>query len=164
MKFIAAAVPILFCLFAALFSVAHGASEKEGECLSCHTGKHTESAYPLCSEFKDSPGVGIELPEEMAQKTLTLKDGTIACSTCHVTNWEKFHATDTDKPKSFLKLSADDSKLCLACHYESLGERSHPLHKTAPTREKVECISCYTTHGATDAHLLRANGEEMKLC
>jgi predicted CXXCH cytochrome family protein len=164
MKFISVAVWAFLCLLTALSQDLWAASETNAACLSCHKGKPRGNVYPLLDEYKDSHKVGVKPADEMAQKALPLDRGNIACSTCHVDNWAKDHAKDQAKSKTFLRLPTSDSKLCLTCHNNTLGERSHPLHAISPTKEKVECISCHVPHGASDTHLLRASGAGMKLC
>ncbi|MDR2104307.1 MAG: cytochrome c3 family protein, partial [Deferribacteraceae bacterium] len=163
MRFILAR-SVLVYLTAALFFTASGQTPPKDEiCSSCHIGKYSTTVYPLRSEYKDSHKVGEAPPAEMIPNNLPLINSEIVCSTCHVADWEKTHAK-ANVGKPFLRVDASDSKLCLSCHKDTLGERSHPLHIISTAKDKVECISCHAPHGASGGHLLRASGEGVDLC
>jgi predicted CXXCH cytochrome family protein len=152
---------VLVCIFAAA-AVSLGGEASEELCLSCHKVKPDKKGFSLRTDGFDAHKLGIAPVSGMDTK-LPLYDGKIACSTCHINNWEAAHTKEYDKNKSVLRLSAGDSKLCLNCHENTLGEISHSLKKTV-SGEGASCISCHSPHGAPNTNLLKAGGEGVELC
>ncbi len=149
-------------------------------CLGCHDGSVADSRELVWGEHGHQ--TGIEPPDNMSVPSiLPLKDGAIACRTCHTA-----HGGSGGEDLSntvFLRVQNDQSQMCRMCHTDEaltpVEHFSHPLGPTdkpipaalieagshaKPGQESLHCEVCHTPHGSRTDHLLVLGTESNALC
>jgi len=155
------------------------AAAESDTCLGCHDGSVADSRRLVWLDHGHKTGVtpsaGMKVPDQ-----LPLEDGKLACRTCHTA-----HAADsraTLKDAVFLRIKNDTGQLCNSCHADKTEgpERgTHPLGPLAfslprplanagshagPDGKQVVCLTCHTSHGSRQDHLLVMPADTSTLC
>lgn len=148
-------------------------------CLGCHDGSVADSRRSVWLEHGHQEG--IEPPPTMrVPELLPLKDGRIACRTCHTAH--SGVSADTLAATVSLRARNEAGQLCQMCHAEHArpAERGwHPLGalpwpvpaelvaagaKVGPEASGLTCQACHTPHGAREDQLLVMAGDSSRLC
>jgi predicted CXXCH cytochrome family protein len=148
-------------------------------CLGCHDGSVGDSRLRVWAEHGHRTGVvppsTMQIPEE-----LPLKDGRVACRTCHTAHGGI--GPQTIATIVFLRIPNDASQLCQACHAGLTGGVAAGMHalgtmpwpvpqplvdagaKVGPPEYRLICQTCHTAHGAAQEHLLVMGTQSSQLC
>ncbi len=145
-----------------------------GICKSCHAENGCAQESPLPATGHP---IGIKPEASMASAEFPLytetgaKDsgGLLYCSSCHNSHqWDPLNPDNKgsreekgDSTNSFLRVTQQDSRLCLGCHKQqaSLLKTDHDLSQSAPEEKNIQdqspvqsgvCGSCHLAHGGAD--------------
>ncbi len=157
----------------------HPLDPSSRSCLFCHDGSmapgfpHRDDNFDaqvnLTSEEPVAPagynmhlfkfpaqGQEILVPEEAS--SLSLVDGQVSCITCHDPH--------NNELGNFLRVSNENSGICMECHQMQnweLSTHGNPQNPLYPELKEVACLQCHEIHTLpTRAKLLRA--DENTLC
>jgi predicted CXXCH cytochrome family protein len=168
-----------------------GAAGDDGQiCLQCHDGLVNDSRFVWDGALARHPLH--EKPEEKLPAIFTLdEEGGLACVTCHSPHGTSTLAdvvaveqgADRDllvrhvASEPFMRLSRDDSGLCIACHSAEphedavsklgIGGGAHPVGAALARKmvgrpgsdEEPQCVTCHAVHGGEGDGLLRSEGD-----
>jgi predicted CXXCH cytochrome family protein len=122
----------------------------------------------------------VKPPDDMTiPDILPLKDGKIACRTCHTAHTRI--GPETLAGAVMLRVPNDSSELCQMCHQDKTQEKpgAHPLGEmpwsvpqelinagaqALPHQNSVYCQVCHTSHGSKQDHLLVMGAGNNQLC
>jgi predicted CXXCH cytochrome family protein len=158
-----------------------GVVSESDACLGCHDGGVGDDRHRVWGAH--SHVTGIKPPPDMnVPRELPLKNGELACRTCHTAH--SGQGPETLATTVFLRMRNDTSQLCVACHssdtYTGGTEHgSHPLGKMSlhlpadlasagahagSDRQTLTCQSCHEPHGSREDHLLVLPARTSQLC
>jgi len=157
------------------------AVEAEAEtCLSCHDGSNVDSRKRVWLDHGHQ--TGFEPPPGMiVPDILPLKDGKIACRTCHTAHAEV--GPEDAANTVFLRVPNESSQLCRMCHPDHMPVEgtydTHPIGEmpwdipqelidagalVQPNQRLIYCQACHTAHGSKEDHLLIMSVQSNDLC
>lgn len=148
-----------------------------GICQSCHAEDECgeEAPIPKSSHTMGTAAKTFREPLALplyASNGMRDTQGAIYCSSCHNTHrWDPvdpdnrgYKDDQADMTNSFLRVSNDQSALCMICHTEtsSMERTDHDLQVTAPDEKNMLgqrpdesglCGTCHLAHGGADAFM-----------
>lgn len=148
-------------------------------CLGCHDGSVGDARLRVWAENGHRSGV-VPPPTMRVPDVLPLKDGKIACRTCHTAHGGT--GPQTIATIVFLRVPNESGQLCQACHQgltkgpeagtHTLGSMPWPVPETllaaggkaGPAEYRLICQTCHTAHGAGQNHLLVMGTQSSQLC
>ncbi len=132
-------------------------------CLGCHDGSVGDARLRVWAE--NGHRTGMVPPATMqVPEVLPLKDGRIACRTCHTAHGGT--GPQTIETIVFLRVPNESGQLCQSCHTgmtkgpaggtHTLGSMPWPIPqelldagaKAGPAEYRLICQTCHTAHGA----------------
>jgi len=152
---------------------------EESNCLGCHDGAVADDRRKVWREHSHQTGIrppaGMAVPEK-----LPLKNGKIACRTCHTAH--SGEGPQTLATTIFLRVPDESGQLCMLCHTDHTGGPaigSHPMGRmpfplpealaeagarAGRDRRNLACETCHTPHGSREEHLLILGTQSSQLC